>query len=68
MAKLNGNDRLELERMLDSVGPARLIDAIAEICHEKSDHVASNWQDMNLAKAWRRDGVKLDKLSAKLES
>lgn len=49
-----------LEQEIDRLGIDTIIDAIAEICREKSEHVSTNWQDFNLAKAW-------DKLADKLQ-
>lgn len=42
----------QLEAMIDSIGLAKLLDTIAIVCLEKSEHVLTNWQDKTLAKQW----------------
>ncbi len=42
----------DLERMIDRQGLAAVCDMLAQICHEKADHIASNWQDRALAREW----------------
>lgn len=41
-----------LERMVDSFDLAGVIDALADICEAKAEHVATAWQDTRTAKLW----------------
>ena len=43
-----------IEAMIDAAGLSAVLDAVATICHEKADHVQSNWQHTALAKQWTR--------------
>lgn len=52
-----------LESLLDGTNASYLISALAEICQEKADHLRTNWQDENAAKAWDRAGLYLFKVS-----
>jgi hypothetical protein len=44
----------ELERLIDTHGMANIMLALVHIADEKSEHVESNWQDLELASAWRK--------------
>ena len=57
-----------IEQTIDATSLARLLEIVAEICHEKAEHLRSNWQDVNAAKSWESDAAKLQKLAAKLEN
>ena len=47
-------DRDIIERLIDWHGLDNVVDALADICAEKADHIRSNWQDMETAKHWDR--------------
>ncbi|MCH8807004.1 MAG: hypothetical protein IH986_13060 [Planctomycetes bacterium] len=53
-----------LEAMLDTHGIGSLIDWLADVCHEKAEHVRSNWQDAALADAWEGVARELDRRDA----
>ena len=48
-----------LEEMIDAQGLRTLLAMLSEICGEKQEHVASNWQDEESAKNWRKADVAL---------
>lgn len=50
------NLNLELEKFVDSYGLLAVMQALAQIAHEKSAHIAENWQDTALAKIWSKRG------------
>jgi len=58
-------NRDDLEMMIDKHGLSKVLFWIAEICHEKADHVKSNWQDRELAKAWNVDAKAVERIAAK---
>ena len=41
-----------LETLIDRHGMTRVLQALAEICELKADHLRANWQDETLAKQW----------------
>ena len=43
-----------LESLIDKHGMANIMLALVHIADEKSEHVKSNWQDLELASAWRK--------------
>jgi hypothetical protein len=47
------------EGAIDSHGLANVIDALAEICAEKADHIRENWQDGQTAGPWSRMSERL---------
>lgn len=51
----------DLERMIDREGLAAVCTMLADICHGKADHIASNWQDRALAQEWTRCGHAIDR-------
>ena len=44
----------ELEEIIDKFGLQRTVEALAEICHLKAEHIEENWQDNYMARAWRK--------------
>jgi hypothetical protein len=58
-------DKDDLEMMIDKYGLSKVLFFIAEICHEKADHVQVNWQDSVLAKEWTADAKTVERLAAK---
>lgn len=44
----------QLESLVDRYGIARILQHLADIAMEKSDHIAQTWQDRGLAMAWSR--------------
>lgn len=61
------SNRDELEALIDSCGLASVVDALATICFEKSEHLQANWQDKSSAKVWERAGKRLQSAAANLE-
>jgi hypothetical protein len=52
-------DYLETE-FIDRYGLPRIIDAMADICHLKAEHIQSNWQDNLLADKWGELASKIE--------
>ena len=44
----------ELESLIDTHGMANIMLALVHIADEKAERVKSNWQDLELANAWRK--------------
>jgi hypothetical protein len=42
-----------LEGLVDNASLSEVLVALSDICRDKADHIAVNWQDNVLAKAWR---------------
>ena len=55
-----------LEDLVDQNGIREVVEVLVNICYEKEDHVAANWGDRNLAKAWHKAAVVLDAATTKL--
>jgi hypothetical protein len=56
----------KLEDMIDTTSVVELIEAIAEICQDKEEHINVNWQDDKLARHWRDAARKLNEVSTKI--
>ena len=57
-----------LETLIDQYPTlTEFLAAVSDICHEKAEHIASNWQDAETAKAWRRTAVTVAKASAAVD-
>jgi hypothetical protein len=53
-------DQLEaLEKLVDASTLATVLEALAEVCHEKAEHLRVNWQDSGMAVAWTRAGNRI---------
>ncbi len=46
--------RRELEAAVDAHGIAGVLDALTEVCMDKSEHVRATWQDDALGALWSR--------------
>lgn len=55
----------ELEQILDSSNLPAILEALAQICHEKAEHIRENWQDEPLARKWNRAGKALETTSTR---
>ena len=55
--------REELELMVDRYSVAEVLQALAQVCREKADHIRSNWQDQTTARSWDAAAVRLDKVT-----
>jgi hypothetical protein len=63
MATKTEGDKAEartLESMVDAVGLRRVLLVLVEICDAKAEHVAANWQDGSLAKAWKMAAIRVE--------
>jgi len=49
---LNEDERYILEGMIDRCGLSSVLMALSEVCGAKSEHIATNWQDKDMAKDW----------------
>lgn len=58
---LTNEQRVELEILVDRADLAGVLDALATICQEKSEHVATVWQDKPLARTWQKAAAKLER-------
>jgi hypothetical protein len=63
--ELNANDTQLLERLVDTTGVANVLEALAAVCHEKVDHVRSQYDDEKTARLWERAGNKISGFYAK---
>jgi len=63
---------LDLEAMIDHFGLLSVLEAISIVCGDKAEHIRTNWQGGppadqrfhdQLAKAWERAGVAVDKVT-----
>ena len=52
-----------LERLIDTTDMGAVLRAIAQICHEKAEHVRTNWQDDDTANHWSRLGSKIERIA-----
>ena len=52
MRDLDKDERVALEYVMDVCGVDEVLMALSEICGEKAEHIAVNWQDAGLAKRW----------------
>lgn len=55
-----------LEELIDRHSLAAVVEALSEVCDEKEDHVRTNWQDFERARAWHRASCALVKCATTL--
>ena len=56
-----------LEAMIDASTLATVVDALAEVCYMKADHIRENWQDNITSRPWDIAAGKLVKLAVRLD-
>jgi len=52
-----------LEQLLDKESVQAVCEDLAHVCREKADHVATNWQDKELAKLWEQSAMRFDDMA-----
>lgn len=57
-----GENMETLENLVDH-SLSGVLCMLSEICSLKEDHVSSNWQDVELAKKWRKAELALEPLA-----
>lgn len=57
------NDQASLEAMVDRNGLRLVLDLLAEVCHDKAEHIRTNWQDKHTAAAWTQAAVRVKQCS-----
>lgn len=62
MLLITENEKADLETIIDSRGLPMLLAAIGTICHDKAEHVLTNWQDNGLACVWEGRANKIGAL------
>ena len=55
-----------LEKLIDDDSLCNILELIAEICYEKSDHIMANYRDLYLSSLWLKSGKQIDKLIIKI--
>lgn len=55
------------EALIDSTGLEDAVSIMADICHEKAEHILSNWQDEILAKRWSCAAKFLEQAAQKIK-
>ena len=55
-----------LEALVDGFSLPTVVSALADLCDEKAEHVATAWQDTTLAKTWAQAAVALNRAALKL--
>lgn len=55
--------KLDLERAIDDLSLSAVLDALAEICYDKENHIREMWQDDGLANLWFERAKLIEKVS-----
>ena len=67
MAKLTPSALEDVEKLMDSYGPASLLEAVEEIMQLKAEHLRENWQEESSAKVYERGARIVHSAAKKLE-
>lgn len=57
----------EIETLIDRYGLSTFLSIAGYVCGEKSEHIATQYQDVTQAKAWMKISAELDKITAHAE-
>lgn len=58
---------IALEKLVDQSSLKNIVFTLATICHEKGEHIAESYGDINLRTEWDRDGDRLDSVAERLK-
>ena len=58
---LTPDHKVMLETSIDSFSLADVLEAIAEICREKAQHLSENWQDERTARLWEHAANRVER-------
>lgn len=61
------DDTRTLEDMIDKRGLTYVLAGLELVCHEKAEHVLSNYQDRALARLWERNARRCYAAAQKVE-
>lgn len=56
----------ELEELVDASSLGDVLRTLVDICHGKAEHLRSNWQDHESAKAWMHDAKLIGTAASKV--
>ena len=59
MRQLTNEEKVTLEGLIDSSSLEHVLNCLSEIAWGKAEHLDSNWQDRNAARAWERAGERI---------
>jgi hypothetical protein len=62
------NEAEALEALVDRYGLSAVISQLANVCDDKSQHIASNWQDNVTARMWMNCVHILDRASDRVKT
>lgn len=57
-----------IEALMDSMGPKEFLEAVADVLQLKAEHLAVNWQDQSMAKAFERAASHVHKAVKEISS
>ena len=57
-----------LESLVDKHGLLEIVVALELICMDKADHIATNWDDKPLEKAWRKADSAFHNLAVQIQN
>ena len=59
---MKDEQKQQLEQLIDNNDIDSVLDAMADICHAKAEHVRENWQDKGTAKFWDAQALKIERV------
>jgi hypothetical protein len=63
---LTSDQKFQLEDLLDATSVMAVVAALAEICHEKAEHIRTTYQDRVTAASWNKAGNVLNHIDTQL--
>jgi len=52
--------KFRVEELIDATSIEAIFSAMADICHEKAEHIQASYSDLTLARYWRKKGNKIE--------
>jgi|GEM_PF-739352 len=60
-------DKDDIKTMIDGMSLSSVLEILSQVCYEKAEHLRTNWQDPDTARAWEKVARAVGKIKIKAD-
>lgn len=60
-------DKDDIKTMIDGMSLSGVLEILSQVCYEKAEHLRTNWQDPDTARAWEKVARAVGKIKIKTD-
>jgi hypothetical protein len=60
-------DKDDIKTMIDGMSLSGVLEILSQVCYEKAEHLRTNWEDPDTARAWEKVGRAVGKIKIKAD-